>query len=109
MMSWGEAPFSDEVAPAIHDRIMHACLTLGDHALMGTDATEQHPYDPVKGACVVINIPDTDEAERVFRALSEGGDVTMPMEEIFWARRFGMTTDRYGVPWMINCGREDWQ
>lgn len=109
MMTWADAPFADEVAPAIHDRIMHACLTFGEHALLGTDATEQNPYEEIKGVCVVINNPDPEEADRVFQALSEDGRVNMPMEETFWARRFGMTTDRYGVSWMINCGKEDWQ
>lgn len=108
MMSWAEAPFADQVAPEIHDGIMHACLTFGDHALLGTDATAQHPYQAVAGACVVINIAQPGSAERIFQALADGGRVDMPMEETFWARRFGMVTDRYGVPWMINCGKEDW-
>ena len=55
---------------------------------------------------VSLHVDEEAEAERVFAALSEGGEVTMPLAETFWARRFGMFTDRYGTPWMINCSRD---
>ena len=54
---------------------------------------------------VSLQFTDPDEAERVFGALAEGGAVTMPLEETFWAARFGALTDRFGTPWMINCDR----
>jgi PhnB protein len=57
----------------------------------------------VKGIAVTLNIPDQAEAERVFHALSAGGSITMPIAETFWAVRFGMLTDKFGTPWMINC------
>lgn len=77
--------------------------------IMGTDATPRHPYDKIKGACVVLDAPDPEEAEQAFEALSEGGRIEMPMEETFWAHRFGMTVDRFGAPWMVNCGTKEWQ
>ncbi len=48
---------------------------------------------------------DPAEADRVFNALAENGAVQMPIQETFWAVRFGMVTDRFGIPWMINCGK----
>ncbi|HSH40810.1 MAG TPA: VOC family protein [Arenicellales bacterium] len=107
MMTWGEAPFADEVPPESRDRIMHACFQLGGHMLMGTDATSQHPYRGITGSSVVLEAPDAETAERLFQSLSDGGRVDMPMDETFWAHRFGMLVDRFGVPWMINCGKEE--
>jgi PhnB protein len=52
----------------------------------------------------LLDIEDAANAERVFQALAEHGTVTMPMQETFWARRFGALTDQFGVPWEINCG-----
>lgn len=109
MMTWGDGPMADRASPEIHDRIMHACLKFGDHAIMGADATPQYPYEPIKGVSVVINISSPDEAERIFRGLADGGRIDMPLEETFWARRFGMLVDRFGVPWTINCGKDGWQ
>jgi PhnB protein len=109
MMTWGEGPMADEIPPPDRGRIMHGCLKLGDHMLMGTDATAGNPYQEIKGSRVVLEVPDPEQAERLFQGLSEGGNVEMPIAETFWACRFGMLTDRYGVPWMVNCGKEDWQ
>ena len=55
-------------------------------------------------AQVAIVLDDTAEGERIFKALSDQGTVTMPFEKTFWAERFGMCTDRFGTPWMINAG-----
>jgi PhnB protein len=52
---------------------------------------------------VTVNIPEIAEAERVFHALSEGGQIQMAIQETFWANRFGTFTDKYGTPWMVNC------
>jgi PhnB protein len=57
----------------------------------------------MKGFSVSLGIDEPAEAERVFNALAEGGNVTMPIQQTFWALRFGMLVDRFGTPWMINC------
>jgi PhnB protein len=82
--------------------VMHARLRVGDRLLMGGDAPVQQAGSP-QGFCVSIIVPSPDDAERIFAGLSEGGIVTMPMAETFWAHRFGMLTDRFGIPWMVNC------
>ena len=92
-----------EHAPADwQNKIMHAHMTIGDSDLMGSDAPPDQ-YEAAKGFHVTIQLKDTAEAERIFKSLSEGGTVTMPIQQTFWASRFGMLVDKFGIPWMINC------
>lgn len=105
MMTWKDGPMADQVSAEVQDRVMHACLDLNGHMLMGSDSTPQYPYQSVRSAHLMLDVPDPAEAERVFAELSRDGQVTMPMEETFWARRFGMAVDRFGVPWMVNCDK----
>jgi PhnB protein len=103
MFSFGETPASEHVPAEFRDRIMHARLEVGDQALMGSDAVPEHPYEGIRGCYVSVNVEATAEAERIFAALAENGTVQMPIGETFWAARFGMLVDRFGVPWMVNC------
>lgn len=105
MMTHGDSPVCDEVPAEWHDRIMHACLVADDAMLMGGDAPPGHHETP-KGFMVALQIADKARAERVFGALAEGGEVTMPFEETFWAERFGMVTDRFGFHWAVNGGKD---
>jgi PhnB protein len=84
---------------------MHACLRIGDQRLMASDEPPAQRQVP-QGFAVSLHIDGVAEAERVFAALSEGGEVAMPLGETFWARRFGMFTDRHGTRWMVNCPRD---
>jgi PhnB protein len=106
MMRYGDGPTDEDTAPASKDQIMHARLAVGDELLMGADSPPQY-YEPMKGMVVTLGIEEPEEADRIFQALADGGTVTMPIQETFWAQRFGMVTDRYGTPWMINCERAD--
>lgn len=103
MMPFGDTPACEHVAADERDRIMHARLKVGEQLLMGSDCIAAHPYEGVKGASVALAVEDPAQAEQVFNALSEGGTVTMPLQQTFWATKFGMLVDRFGVPWMINC------
>ena len=85
-------------------RIMHATLTLGDNVLTGGDAPPE-AYQKPQGAAVLLQFDDAAEADRIFDALAEGGTVQMAIQSTFWAQRFGMLVDQFGIPWMINCGR----
>ena len=100
-------PMADSVPAAGQNRIMHATLRVGDHVLMGADAPPEGSgqYESPKGFSMSIHIDQPEEAERIFRALSDKGIVQMPLQETFWATRFGMAIDRFGIPWMINCGK----
>lgn len=84
------------------DLIMHAALTFGDNLLMGSD-DPTGGFDGVRGMHVNYSVDTVAEAERVFGALSEGGEVTMPVGETFWSPSFGMCVDRFGTPWMVNA------
>jgi PhnB protein len=86
------------------DKVLHANMMVGDVALMGSDVPPEHYHKP-QGITVSIAVATPEEAERLFAALSEGATITMPLGEQFWALRFGMLTDRFGIPWMINCER----
>ena len=92
-----------EGMPAEHkNKVMHVRLHVGSQVLMASDNHPDHPYDGVKGCSIAVSVDKAEEAERIFGELSQGGTVIMPMQETFWAQRFGMLTDRFGVPWMIN-------
>ena len=86
--------------PDWNDRIMHSAIDAGGGLIMGADAP---PGTTTTKGCVNAQVTDVPEAERIFAELSEGGTVQMPIQETFWAQRFGMCTDRYGKAWMINC------
>jgi len=102
MQTYGDAPPGQNPMPEAKDRIMHVRLTAGDFVLMGSDAPPQYFQQPA-GFSISLNTEDVAEAERLFNALSSNGQVKMPIQETFWARRFGMCIDQYGTPWMVNC------
>ena len=103
MMTFGESPMASEVPPERRLLILHTTLAVGDSLLQGADVPPG-TYQKPQGTSVTISLDDAAHAERVFRALAEGGTVQMPLQHTFWARRFGMVTDRFGTPWLINCG-----
>ncbi|MFY9845804.1 MAG: VOC family protein [Terriglobales bacterium] len=102
MMTHKGTPAATHVPVGWRSKIMHARLVLGDQVLMGSDAPPDHQQKP-QGFSVNISVDDPAVAARIFHALEEDGKVTMPFGETFWAMRFGMFVDRYGIPWMVNC------
>jgi PhnB protein len=102
MMPFEGSPMADQAPANWRNKIMHARLAVGDETLMGSDATPDR-YEPTKGIMVSLGIDQPEEADRIFQALSEKGTVSMPIQKTFWALRFGMLTDQFGTPWMINC------
>ena len=102
MLTHGDSPIAQQVPSEWRNRIMHARLVVGDKVLMGSDAPPEH-YQGTKGFSVSLGIDDPAEAERIFHALAENGTVQMPLQQTFWAFRFGMLVDRFGIPWMVNC------
>jgi PhnB protein len=107
-VTMGEMPGTNDLPAEARELVAHVRLAVGDAALMGSDwcGPTPEPYPGIHGNAVSISVAKPDEAERLFEALSEGGNVTMPIAETSWALRFGMLTDRYGAKWMINCVRE---
>ena len=103
MLTYAGTPMEKHVPPEWHDKILHATLTGDGISLMGADSPPGR-YEKPAGFTVGLHFKDQAEAERIFQALSEDGTVQMPLQKTFWASRFGMLTDRFGIPWMINCG-----
>lgn len=102
LMTVADMP-SDERPPVGQaDLIMHAALMGDDRLLMGSDDPTAESFGPVQGMMVNCSVADPGEAARVFDALAEGGQVTMPLAETSWSPRFGMCVDRFGTPWMVN-------
>ncbi len=104
VITFASSPMAEHVSEAWRDKVMHAQFDVGGDVIMGSDAMEGQTVTH-GGAAVFLQFDDPDEAERLFAALSDGGNVTMPIAETFWAVRFGMFTDKFGVPWMVNCNR----
>ncbi len=104
MMTHGESPMANQMPPEWRSKVMHSRLVVGDNVLMGSDAPPDR-YNAPKGFSVSLSVDDPAQAERIFHALQEKGTVQMPLQETFWAVRFGTLVDRFGIPWMINCER----
>lgn len=99
-------PGQPPLAEADRELVMHIELPiLGGHVLMGTDAPESMGFKLAQGNNVYINLePDTRaETDRLFKALSDGGRIEMPLQEMFWGGYFGCLSDRFGIRWMFNC------
>jgi PhnB protein len=104
MMTHAGTPMEAHVPKEWQGKILHASLKIGDTVLMGSDAPPER-YEKPKGFSVSLVLDDTGEAERIFKTLSEGGSVQMPIQQTFWAARFGMLVDKFAIPWMINCNQ----
>ena len=102
MFPYKGSPAAEHAPPEWADKIMHATVMIGDQPLMGSDAPPGR-YEQPKGISVSISLKDPEKGERIFNALAEGGTTTMPFQKTFWAAGFGMCTDRFGIPWMVNC------
>lgn len=102
MIKHAGTPAEEHVPAEWHDKIMHARLTVGDEAIMASDAPPGH-YKPPQGFSVSIQLKDKTEGERIFNLLADGGSTTMPFQQTFWAAGFGMCVDRFGIAWMVNC------
>ena len=102
MLTHKGTPAEAHVPAAWIDKILHARLDIGDQVLMASDAPPGR-YEKPAGFSVSLQVKDPAEAERLFNALAEKGEIRMPLEKTFWSPRFGMLVDRFGIPWMINC------
>lgn len=102
MLTWRDSPMAEQAPLEWHDKILHATLTVGDSVLTGADVVPEQ-YEQPKGFFVQLGLDDPGDAERIFAVLAEGGTVQMPIQKTFWARRFGVLVDQFGIPWEINC------
>jgi PhnB protein len=105
MLTWGDSPMAKDAPPGWSGKIAHATLVVGNTRLQGSDASPGL-YESPRGFVMTLN-PREGDAERLFTELAEGGTVRMPLQETFWAARFGVLTDRFGIPWAINCEKSE--
>ena len=102
MMPFAGSPSAESAPPEWGDKILHASMKIDGQYIMASDAPPGHFAKP-QGISVSIALNDRDKGESIFNSLAEGGDVQMPFQKTFWASGFGMCTDRFGIPWMVNC------
>ena len=100
MHTFGDSPMKSEMPPEMHSHVMHVHLSVDGQNLFGSDAP--HGYKPAQGISVSINVASFEDGQRIFDEFAKGGNVTMPYQKTFWAPGFGMVTDRFGTPWMVN-------
>jgi PhnB protein len=101
LMRFKESPEPTHMPECFADKVMHASVRIGATSVMASDGRCEGPAN-FDGFSLSITVADEAEAERVFASLGEGGLVTMPLEKTFWAPKFGMLTDRFGVGWMVS-------
>ncbi len=98
-MLWGQMPDADKhTPPGWADKVLHTSMQLGGTVLMGADVPG---YQPMRSAYLSLDVPSSEEAERIYGILSEGGEIYMKMGETFFAHRFAQFSDRFGTKWML--------
>ncbi len=102
VMTFADAPPDMPVPPEVKNQVMHARFSVGSDAIMGSDSPGDR-YNKPQGYAVSVHTDTPEDAERIFASLSEGGTVGMAIAETFFAKRWGMTTDRFGTHWMVIC------
>jgi PhnB protein len=93
---------AEQVPPEWRGKIVHANFAVGETVLAGADVLPERYVRP-QGLYVLLSSNDTVDAERIFSALAENGEVQMALQKTFWFSRFGVLTDQFGIPWEINC------
>src|SRR3984893_7952285 len=105
MMTHESAPETMPTPPEWKKKIMHARISIDGEVIMASDATPGDSHQP-QGFSVSLLIEDSSDAERKFKALSEGGSVNMAFAKTFFSKGFGMCVDQFGIPWMVFCPAE---
>ncbi len=100
LMRWKDSPDKSMCTPTNADKVMHSQIKIGDTVAMASDGRNTGNPD-FKGFALSIGVKDAAEVDRMFGALSDGGQVTMPLTETFFSPRFGMVADKFGVQWML--------
>ena len=100
LMKFKESPDKSHIPPGSDDKVMHAVFTVGDTSIMISDGMNKGS-PKFDGFALSVNANDVAEAKKYFNALVEGGEVTMPLTETFFAKSFGMLKDKFGVHWMV--------
>lgn len=105
IMKYGDMPDDMPVPDEAKNLVANGNIKIGENHIHTSDRVQAWHGDhkPIAGVTIQIETTDTSEAQRVFDALAEGGQVTMAPSKTFWSPLFGTLTDKFGVDWMINC------
>ena len=103
LFRYAGSPMAHDVSADWQNKIMHGSVTVGSQVFMGGDVAPER-YESPKGISLSLHLDDVVEAERIFQELARDGRIILPLEKTFWAARFGMVIDRFGMPWLVNCG-----
>ena len=98
VMTHGQSPAPSRLGPEWKDAVLHGRISIGGTELMAADIPKA---EPMRSAYLTLGVDSDAEAERIFSALAEGGQILMKMEDTFFASRFGQVRDRFGINWMI--------
>lgn len=104
MLPHAGTPAEQHVPPEWKSKILHAKMTVGDAVILASDSPNEDD-SKARGFSVCLHLNSAAEAERIYNELSAGGKITMPLGETFFAERFAMFNDKFGVPWMIHFAR----
>jgi PhnB protein len=104
MGHYKDSPMEGDTAPDMLGKVMHATFRIGSVDLMASDASSD-PQAQMQGFSLSLTPSSVDQAENMFKVLSENGKVTMPLQQTFFAERFGMLVDQFGIPWMIHFSK----
>ena len=100
LMRHGDSPEPGPAGPEWKDKVLHARMNLGETELLGADVPADR-FQPMRSAYLSLTLGSNEEAERVYALLTDGGEIFMKMEEMFFAHRFAMLRDRFGTSWML--------
>ena len=104
MLTWGHSPVAAEAPQDWTEKVYHATLNVGDFMMTGGDLPPDK-YAKPNGFSIVLGIDNPAEAERIFGELAQNGRIAMPLQETFWATRYGALVDQFGIAWEVNCER----
>ena len=102
LLHYEGTPAQNMMPADMANKVVHAQIKIGDSIIMGADSPPNR-YTQAHGIALTLQADTPDDAVRMFGALADGGSIQMPMEKTFFAKKFGMLRDRFGIPWMIIC------
>ena len=104
--SFGDSPMGGQTPTELKDRLMHATVQCEAGTFMASDGPPGHELKTGNNLNLSLQYDSAEKADKAFNALAEGGKVLMPLQETFWAARFGMLIDKYGFNWMVNVDKQ---
>jgi PhnB protein len=100
MMTFAQMPDPKQIPPGMENGVLHVCMSLGETQVMASDVQPER-FQPMRSAYLSLGVDSDEEAERVYKLLTDGGEIFMPIQKTFFATRFAMLRDKFGTSWMV--------